>query len=327
MNLLDLASEIGLDPRKTSVSRGGEYHSPCPACGGNDRFIIWPAEDRYWCRQCARKGDAIQFCREFHKLPFHQACTKAGKNSSDVKSHRQRLPNPVSIRTPSRTWETQGKIFLANSIQRLLIDKIAIDQLLQRGLTLDSIKKNQIGWNPIQSFHRRADWGLEETEKRKWLCLPAGIVIPLHEGENLRKIKIRKSDWTPTDVYGKYYEVPGSSNTLTLFGAPSINITVIVEAEFDAMLIIQETGSLCNCIALGGASKRPHPLLHKWLLQQKVVLFALDFDEAGKKQYIYWRGAYPDNLKPWPVPEEKSPGDYFVRGGSLKGWIEAGLEI
>ena len=37
-------------------------------------------------------------------------------------------------------------------------------------------------------------------------------------------------------------------------------IVVIVEAELDAMLIIQEAGDLCACIALGGAQKRPCPL-------------------------------------------------------------------
>ena len=155
-----------------------------------------------------------------------------------------------------------GKSFVEKSIQRLLIDKMAMELVLQRGLSLDSIKKNQLGWNPVQAFYRRADWGLEEMEERQWVCLPAGIVIPIFEGKDIRKLKIRKSEWKEGDFYGKYYEVPGSSNMLPIFGSPSNEIVIIVEAEFDAMLVLQEAGDLCACIVLGGAQKRPPHSLH-----------------------------------------------------------------
>jgi hypothetical protein len=203
---------------------------------------------------------------------------------------------------------------------------MAMEPILQRGLSLDSIKKNQLGWNPIQAFYRRADWGLEEKEDRQWVCLPAGIVIPLFEGKDIRKLKIRKSGWKEGDFYGKYYEVPGSSNMLPIFGNLSSEAAVIVEAEFDAMLVIQEAGDLCACVALGGAQKRPSHSLHQWLLNRKLILFALDFDEAGKGEYSYWQRHYP-NHEPWPVPEEKSPGDYFSNGGSLRKWILSGLQL
>ena len=43
MTLLELAQNLGLDLKKTSHTKGGEYHSACPGCGeGVDRFVIWP---------------------------------------------------------------------------------------------------------------------------------------------------------------------------------------------------------------------------------------------------------------------------------------------
>lgn len=326
MNLLDLAKELGLDPRRTSASYGGEYHCPCPSCGGNDRFMFWPEEDRYWCRQCGAKGDAIQFCRDFQRLSFRSACIKVQKDPADINSRSRRQTDSAPIRVPSCSWESKAKSFAEKSAQRLLIDNMAMEPILQRGLSLDSIKKNQLGWNPIQAFYRRADWGLEEKEDRQWVCLPAGIVIPLFEGKDIRKLKIRKSGWKEGDFYGKYYEVPGSSNMLPIFGNLSSEAAVIVEAEFDAMLVIQEAGDLCACVALGGAQKRPSHSLHQWLLNRKLILFALDFDEAGKGEYSYWQRHYP-NHEPWPVPEEKSPGDYFSNGGSLRKWILSGLQL
>ena len=41
MQLLDLVQADGLAPKKVASTNGGEYHSPCPGCGGKDRFIIW----------------------------------------------------------------------------------------------------------------------------------------------------------------------------------------------------------------------------------------------------------------------------------------------
>jgi len=177
-----------------------------------------------------------------------------------------------------------------------------MEQLFQRGLNVDTMRQYHLGWNPVKSFQRLLEWGLEETEARKWLCLPAGVVIPLFEGSTINKLKIRKSEWNEGDLYGKYYEAPGSSNALPPFGNSAMEATVIGESEFDAMLVVQEAGDLCNCVSLGGASKKPHPGLRERLLKRRVILFALDFDEAGKKEFIHWQSLYP-NLEPWPVPE------------------------
>ncbi|WP_342452329.1 primase-helicase zinc-binding domain-containing protein [Desulfovibrio desulfuricans] len=41
-----------------------EFAGPCPECGGEDRFIVWPDKPNgggYWCRGCGRQGDAIQY--------------------------------------------------------------------------------------------------------------------------------------------------------------------------------------------------------------------------------------------------------------------------
>jgi len=41
-NVLDIAMEKGLAPKKVAQTNGGEYASPCPGCNGSDRFRIWP---------------------------------------------------------------------------------------------------------------------------------------------------------------------------------------------------------------------------------------------------------------------------------------------
>lgn len=95
--------------------------------------------------------------------------------------------------------------------------------------------------------------------------------------------------------------MPGSVDCIPVFGDAYEQVVVVVEAELDAMLVVQEVESIC-CIALGGAQKRPDASLHQWLLEKKLIIFALDFDEAGKKEYPYWRSTYKRNLCLWPVP-------------------------
>src|SRR4030042_5297384 len=42
INILDLLNNRGINPRRAAGTHGGEYPSACPACGGNDRFHVWP---------------------------------------------------------------------------------------------------------------------------------------------------------------------------------------------------------------------------------------------------------------------------------------------
>lgn len=324
MNLLNLAEEMGLNPKKHSLSQGGEYHCPCPHCGGNDRFMFWLGNNRYWCRQCNAKGDAIQFCRNFHGMSFHEARSKVHQHPSFL-APRSKKQEPILSNCSSKTWQSKAKAFVDAAHGRLLIDQQAISCIEQRGLSLETAKVFRLGWNPIKSFSRRSEWGLEETGRKQWMCLPAGIVIPCIHGNFVQKVKIRKSSWKKEDLYGKYYEIPGCLKTIPTFGDYNEGIAVIVESELDAMLIMQEAKDLCVCIALGGAQKRPDFTLTTWLKEKRLLLFALDFDEAGKKEFIYWAKSYP-TLKPWPTPEYKSPGDYYIKGGNLREWISAGIK-
>jgi hypothetical protein len=43
--LLGLVHQMGINPKRVSSTKGGEYKSPCPSCGGKDRFTIQPARD------------------------------------------------------------------------------------------------------------------------------------------------------------------------------------------------------------------------------------------------------------------------------------------
>jgi DNA primase len=60
--------------RKIASTHGGEWVGPCPACGGRDRFHVWPDKTDskrpervgvYWCRSCGKAGDVVQWFVDF----------------------------------------------------------------------------------------------------------------------------------------------------------------------------------------------------------------------------------------------------------------------
>lgn len=335
MNILDLAQEIGLFPKRSALSNGGEYKSKCPKCQeGTDRFCIWPnqgALGRYWCRVCEIKGDAIQFCRDFLGLSFHQACQKVNITPElkvfplNIKRHAFE-PRQATLAHP--TWQQVAKRFTDYSHENLFKETNAINQLEKRGLTIETIKRFRLGWNPKNLFDQRERWGLgpEIKEngfpKRQWL--PQGIVIPSFQDSRPTKIKIRRSDWVNEDTLPKYVEVSGSAQSPSAYGDPSKPV-IIVESELDAILIQQEASDLVCSIALGGVSKKPDVELHELLKRAPLILLSLDFDDPGKKRYSFWMRQYP-NLRPWPAPYFKSPGDALEKSHiNMKGWINCGL--
>lgn len=334
MNVLDLAEALNLSPKKSASTNGGEYKSMCPKCQeGIDRFCIWPNQGktgRYWCRVCETHGDGIQFCRDFLGMSFQNAYQKLNFTPSvfnmPLIKRKAVVPN-ITIPVTS-LWKQAAKQFIASSHKKLIAQPEVIEYLLQRGFMLDTIQRFSLGWNPENLFDQRERWGLPQEikengfPKRQWLH--KGIVIPTYVNNEPMKIKIRRSAWTKEDSLPKYVEISGSCQSLSIYGDKSKPI-IIIESELDAMLIQQEAGHLVCSIALGGVSKKPDAVTHKWLKQAPLVLLSLDFDETGKKKYAFWMKLY-SNLRPWPSPYAKSPGDAItIFSVNVLSWIKAGL--
>ena len=79
--------------KRVANTKGGEYAGPCPWCGGDDRFHVWPNDERphYWCRQCNRHGDAIQYLRDCDGRSYQEARSELKLSADDNRrGQRQR---------------------------------------------------------------------------------------------------------------------------------------------------------------------------------------------------------------------------------------------
>ena len=338
MNILDLAEELNLQPRKAASTKGGEYKGKCPSCEiGKDRFCIWPylgESGGYWCRVCNCKGDGIQFCRDFLGMTFTEACKKLHiQNNYIGKSSILKIPKkPIFIPQISEpvnlVWQKRAEEFISCSHINLMATPCAISLLIQRGISLQSIQQHSLGWNSKDLFEEKEKWGLSSTIKengqinRQWL--PKGVVIPSYLNNSAVKIKIRRSNWTIDDFLPKYAELSGSNKAPSLYGDIELGRAIVVESELDAILLQTYADDLIFCIALGGCSKRPDAFTHSLLSSATAILISLDMDEAGKKAYCWWKKTYPKS-KIWPCPIGKSPGDAFTKGINLHNWIRIAL--
>lgn len=196
MNLLELLSSRGLHTVHVSAAKGGEYASPCPGCGGKDRFHTFPEQEggpvcqdagvlgTYWCRKCGAGGDVLQYLMDFESMSFADACASLGAKAPRKLQLHGRLPQPpkssqapafvpTELAVPSDTWRARAARLVEKCHARLLETPRALAWLAERGLDLAAVRRYRLGYlaeEPNKSgtstgiFRARSAWGLPDKE-------------------------------------------------------------------------------------------------------------------------------------------------------------------
>ena len=306
MNIYDECESDGIVFKKNSSTHGGVYCSECPFCGGDDRFVIWPNEKnggRYWCRKCERKGDLIQYLRDFREMTFIDACDYSGykhllnRHSGNYKPKKLKKTavwEPVEVKYPTNHWQEKALAFVKFTIDTLwhYDEGLEIQDWLnkKRCLNDNTIKEFQFGFLHQQYYRERDTWGLEKVKNEdgsnRKLFLPPGLVIPFTDYGDVLRLRIRR----PAGESPKYYIVPGSSMHPFFIGYHSCKEAIVVESELDAILLSQELKGEVLIIALGAVKIRPDKRLTAALAKINHILIALDNDEVCNKEYNnFWK--------------------------------------
>ncbi|APG24080.1 CHC2 zinc finger domain-containing protein [Syntrophotalea acetylenica] len=353
MTVLDLAQNRIAGLKKKTAK---EWAGPCPACGGTDRFVVWTDRDAWYCRGCAKGGDAIEFlrmteglsCPDAHEalgLPCSAACCPArekcrlgdGKPGAAPRDPMLSTPaikqpprqdwQPSAATQPADAWAQKAEKLTEWAHQQLLGNEIQLDYLAARGLPAAAVRRFRLGYVPADLYRERAAWGLpaetsDRTGKPKKLWIPQGLLIPFMADGIIHRIRIRRHKADGTQP--RYYWLPGSGNDVVIIN-PSARAFVVVESDLDALAVVHATGDLIGGVPLGTCSARPKTHADEVLGRALCILVALDVDQAGTKNWPWWRDHYA-RADRWPVPAGKDPGDYVKdHGGDLRAWVEAGL--
>ncbi len=343
----------GQDFKKVSVGkpgRGVEYAGPCPVCGGkkgSDRFHVWPDQGEngtWWCRSCDKGGDLVEFYRFRDGLGYHDACRKAGVEAkkavafdpTTVPSRKKTTASDFQPTAPSiipLTWADHAAKFVAYCRQNLQESKQATALLENRGISLETAKEFNLGYNSQDAYRSRESWGLptviKENGKPRKLWFPAGLVIPLMVDGRVSRLRVRRDEGEP-----KYYVIPGSNSEILV--TRQAEAMVVVESELDAILMASIAGDLVGVAAMGTAKAKPTEALHRIMSASACIIVCLDSDEpkwnedkqrweaAGQEGCQWWLQNYRQAIR-LPVIGGKDPGDAFKAGVDLRKWLIAGL--
>ena len=341
VNILDLIPP-NISLKRVASTKGGEYAGPCPfCCEGRDRFHVQPHnETGFWfCRHCSPTWqDSIAYVMKRDNLGFMDACKVLGGDVLPIASLPHEKPKKaldIGRDAPSKEWQADAWKVInggASNLQkgRDWLDNHGIEPaanlppnapnsaavyrcLLERGLTPYTIERAKIGYNPK---YRKSPNGYG---------IPMGILIPNIIGGVVWAVRIRRGkvvnkEFETEKKSGKKYMVMGGSVTNALYGADSMigkRYGVIVEGEFDALLLSQFAGDLVGVGTLGASSNTPN----RWKLVIGLLdgLFvALDNDKAGKAGLLNWKGATAVTNT---LPNGCDITDYHKEGGNLRKWV------
>jgi len=333
MTLLELAQQANLNPIWSASTQGGEYKSACPACGGNDRFIIQPNKQQknctgfYFCRRCEISGDTIQFAIDHLGYTFSDATKLIGvtiestmKNSLFKTPYK---PSSIPLIKHSPTWQKQATQYIDQTHANLLLKQDSLAYLAARGLPLEAVINYWLGWSAQDQYLARTDWDLPEEQKEdgtmKKLWLPKGLVIPTIDFGKIIRLKTRRTDFHEGDALPKYIAIPGSTEGLNIIGDKKHPVLIVVETELDGYALHHVVGDFAAIIAIGGSTKEPDSVTD-YLAKHKALLICPDADFAGNDVWKKWCALYSHAIK-CSTSTSKDIGEAIEQGLDLRSWI------
>jgi len=271
----------------------------------NPSFTVDPGRRRWKCWGCGAHGDAIELVMRLTAVPFPEAVRRVAElcglappsgivrptiRPPIVRAAERPSDDPTGLPTADasalvedaarRLWTPEG----AKALAYLRGD---------RGLTDETIRSSRLG-----CVHDAAIPTREGDRSFRVF----GVVIPWFEGGRLALVKVRQFGARKR----KYIEVhrdrprvyPGPAAIQP--GRP----LVVVEGEFDALLLGEQICDMARVITLGSAAARTEVDIRRAARACSSLFVAHDADDAGDRAAARWparaiRVRPPDGCKDW----------------------------
>lgn len=318
---------------------GATYKALCPFHQEKSpSFIVQKGDNHYHCFGCGAHGDAIHFLMSYLNLSFSESVESLAERfhiSLEEEEKSERGPDKSRLKEILQVASHFFHSYLMHSVE----GRAALAYLFKRGITIDFIKKFEIGFSPenpelflkvMKDFKFPVDEqfeaGLLNQKKRPFFR--DRITFPIHNafgnvvGFSARKIK-------ESTFGGKYInstETPLFKKSKMLFGLNFSRRRIVrerrallVEGQIDCLKMI-ESGLNLTVAALGTAFGEGHvDELQK--LGVRTVYFIFDGDEAGlaaasKAGDLFQKRGM--EAKVVTLPQGSDPDDFLSRFGVEK---------
>ncbi|HMW72504.1 MAG TPA: CHC2 zinc finger domain-containing protein [Cellvibrionaceae bacterium] len=355
VDLIELAGRH-VELRKVSPK---EHHGPCPWCGGDDRFRV--TADYFACRQCGRKGDAIEFIKQRQNVDFIEAIKILGGDVS--------MGIGEKVKPAHKPVEQVAKLLDDNRVRKLMeahrklveqstsVSRRCMAYLLDRGITMDTVKAFSVGYDAALLP------GLWDAESGKVLqptkddapYQPYQLAVSLpwfnHDGV-LVAVKYRFIEPHIYTVNGREQRGkdgkgvrftsygPSKGNAFgwqTLQGPSKVDTIFICEGEINGLSLWQAGRGVIDVLSVGGqetnkvlpptvvAKAKEYKHRFTWFDERKIAdNFALQID-ATAIQSPPWKDEQGNQLyHDDGKPKHKDAND-FLRAGKLGALLTAML--
>lgn len=287
---------------------------------GNPSFKVEPGKPWWRCFGCGEHGDAATLVMKLRGVSFPEALDILTDRRAGPRAGTAPRPATVQPAAPRPTTRPEAptargmKPEAAAALVGAAADRLwtpegadALAYLHGRGLTDETIRAARLGWLP------------KGNPDVPWKA--PGVVVPWHDKGRVALVKLRvDAAWRATlppgrsqppkyiDARYRHPEVPH-----TVYPSPeTIRVgrpLVVVEGEFDALLLGQALGDRAAVVTLGSAGAGlAVPILGR-VLGSLAWFIATDSDSAGDKAADAWK-AYPRARRIRPP-------------GAFKDWTEA----
>lgn len=295
------------------------------------------------CPEGANGGDIFTFYMAWQGVDFRTAVEALAERA---RAHPQQcitrtapadqaLPVTPAPQEPSPVWRSRAEQFIAWAQGNLIggDGQAARAYLAQeRGLWSESWEHFRLGYCPQNIYDAPERWGLEG----KRVYLPRGIVIPGIWSGQPWYIKIRrpmKDDalgayigaWTEQDGLPEAKFGGPRGGHSALFGLEQSHVSpvlVLVEGEWDTMLVWQWCQDFCDVATLGGAQTHFNLLDLTVLARYIAVIVIHDSDQAGDRGRQYMAKIQQTTRRIQIMePPAHDLSDYWKAGGNLRAWV------
>ena len=272
---------------------GANFKACCPFHGeATASFVISPTKQIYHCFGCGVGGDAIKFVQEYQKVNFQEAVEKIANDLNFTLQYEDNYEK----KDYQTIFEVVNKFYEDN------LNNEHIDYLLSRGLTLESIKKFELGFAPrsdkqieymksqFLNIEDSIDIGILAVDKDKLYARQRErITFPIRNHLN-KLIGFGGRTLKDSKEIAKYINSPETklyqkSKVFYGFNFAKDNIynksnIVIVEGNLD-VIMMHQIGIDTAVATMGTALTKEHILQIKKANAKAILCF--DGDNAGKK--------------------------------------------
>ena len=308
---IDLAGVITREIGRPDMRNGRAWYR-CPFHEDKKPSLIArtlsDGRQRWKCYGCGSRGDVAGFVMMFKAMTFPEAVGYlTGGAAPSGKANPARVQAKPKVRPQKEPqpagWSEVARAAVEAAESRLWTPEgaEAVAYLHGRGLTEATIRAARLGYIRVRQTG-----------------IPSGIAIPWFDGPRLTMVNVRR----PAGSDPKYMVFKGSQRGGVYPGTRVVKSgmpLVIVEGEFDALLLGQELTGLASVVTLGSAGDRADRRVLSSLLAGGRWFAANDADAAGDNSAEPWL-AYDRCRRVRPPGQFKDWTEAAAAGVNLRRW-------